>query len=137
MNITEKNADKIYDAICCYLGRNQIDFYWDVNTDKLMFSNIYHYHMHSYSNIIFTYASKYVFSNLDKLPRRSKLKLKDISECTGIELKVLKHQLNKILVKVLKKSDLIVLSSDDAFTYKNVNKINGVAELLVYKDIMS
>lgn len=135
MNVTEKNADKIYDAICCYLGKNHIEFYWNHNTYKLMVSNIYH--MHNGNNIIFTYASKYVFSNLDKLPRYSKLKLKNISECTGIKLNVLKQQLNKILVKALKKSNLIIFSSDDAFVYKNANKIHDVAELLLYKDIMS
>jgi len=135
MNITEKNVDKIYDAICYYLGKNQIDFYWDFNKAKLMFLNIYY--MYNNNTIIFTYASKYVFRNLNKLPRCSKLKLKNISECTGIKLKVLKHQLNKILVKVLKKSNLIVFSDNDEFVYKNVNKINDVAELFIYKDIMN
>lgn len=136
MNITEKNVDKIYDAICYYLGRNQIDFYWDFNTAKLVFSNIYY--MHNGNNVIFTYASKYLIGNLNKLPKYHLLKLKNISKCTGIKLKVLKHQLNKTLVKALKKSNLISYNDNDAFVFNKIaNKIHDVAELLVYKDIMN
>lgn len=141
MNVTEKNSDKIYDAICYYLDRDHIEFIWEFNSDKLMFSDIFisdkynSYFCHQH--IIFTYASQYIFINHIKLPTYSKsLSLNMISRCTGIKLKQLKHQMNKTLVKVLKKSNLTYYDYKES-KFKLVSKINDVAELLVYKDIMS